>query len=264
MIPSINTQLLINSRFQTARQSTGNRSETTGIEASESVQTDNETSGSNFEQVLRNLDDIFSITQLSDGLVQTVSDLFQNIRITARQAAIPGEFFEKRQELQENIAASIAQLKELAEDMSVDEVRLFSELLSNNPFPVGPDSSPLNMTFGSLEPDLRVNETFNNILGIDVTTGPGAREAVRLANLALDFLSGSLIGHTSGSTSLESTFNNLSGNNINLLLLEDQLRSQSFSQEEANIFKARLLLEYQSSAALLLDTGGQNLIDLFE
>ena len=271
-IPSISNIGTLSSRLQfqrnqenvsSSRQPLPGESSTESVSQSQTIATEtNEILG--FEQALANTNDVVSVTQVSGGLVEQIAVLIQEIRISADRAANPGQSAENRDALQLEINSALSNLNELIDGSSIDEKQLFSQIFANQLVPVGtPSGETVDITIGTIDPDLLTNTTLGSLIGIDITTEVGAQIALELAGIALENLAQLGTGRGSDVNTLEDTLNSLSGTTSNIVLAEDAIRDETFTRQETDLNRAQLLLQERSFTLAPFNEGINNLIDIF-
>ncbi len=248
------------------RLSTGKRINKASDDAAGMVIANKLASQSNgFGQAIKNANDAISITQIADGALGQATELIQNIRVKALQAANASQSPESRQAIQADINASLQTLKDIAGTTSFNGQKLLSGAFTNKSFQVGASSGEtVEISLGSIDPAQISDETLGSLANIDVTTQAGAQNAIELADVALDYISQQRSQAGSVQNQLASTINNLSNSRINTLAAESEIRDLDFAEESVNLNKIKLLNKARAFAAAQANKTTHNIIDIFE
>jgi flagellin len=248
------------------RLSTGRRINKASDDAAGMVIANKLASQSNgFGQAIRNANDAISITQVADGALGQATDLIQDIRVRAIQAASAAQSPESRQAIQADIDKSLAALTDIAKNTSFNGQKLFSGTFTDKQFQVGASSGEtIEISIGSIEPTQISEQTLGAFADIDVTTQDGAQAAIGLADTALDYISQQRSNIGSSQNQLESTINNLSNARINTLSAESQIRDLDYAEESINLNKIKMLSKARSFALAQANATAKNIVDIFE
>ena len=232
------------------RLSTGKRINQASDDAASMVIANNLASQSRgFGQAIRNANDAISITQVVDGALGQATDLIQDIRVKAIQAAGAAQSPESRLAIQADIGKSLDTLRDIAQNTSFNNQKLLSGAFTDKQFQVGAFSGEtIAISLGSIDPSLISDETLGTLADIDVTTPEGAQAAIELTDVALDYISQQRSRVGSTQNQLESTINNLSNARINTLSAESEIRDLDYAEESINLNKIKLLSKARSFA----------------
>ncbi|MCD4678097.1 MAG: flagellin [Desulfobacula sp.] len=218
-----------------------------------------------FGQAIRNANDAISITQVADGALGQATDLIQNIRVKAIQAASAAQSPESRQAIQADIGKSLESLKDIAQNTSFNGQKLLSGAFTDKQFQVGASSGEtIEISLGSIDPAMISDETMGALADIDVTTQEGAQAAIELTDVALDYISRQQSQVGSSQNQLESTINNLSNARINTLSAESEIRDLDYAEESMNLNKIKLLSKARAFALAQANTTAKHIVDIFE
>ena len=218
-----------------------------------------------FGQAIRNANDAISITQVADGALAQATDLIQNIRVKAIQAASAAQSPESRQAIQADIGKSLESLKDIAQNTSFNGQKLLSGAFTDKQFQVGAFSGEtIEISLGSIDPAMISDETLGALADIDVTTQEGAQAAIELTDVALDYISRQQSQVGSSQNQLESTINNLSNARINTLSAESEIRDLDYAEESMNLNKIKLLSKARAFALAQANTTAKHIVDIFE
>jgi flagellin len=218
-----------------------------------------------FGQAIRNANDAISITQVADGALGQATDLIQNIRVKAIQAASAAQSPESRQAIQADIDKSLAALTDIAKNTSFNGQKLLSGTFTDKQFQVGASSGEtIDISLGSVDPSQISDKTLGALADIDVTTQEGAQVAIELTDTALDYIAQQRSNVGSSQNQLESTINNLSNSRIHTLSAESQIRDLDYAEESMNLNKIKLLSKVRSFALAQANITAKNIVDIFE
>ncbi|MCP3873855.1 MAG: flagellin [Desulfobacteraceae bacterium] len=219
---------------------------------------------SGFGQAIRNANDAISITQIADGALGQATDLIQDIRVKAIQAASAAQSPGSRQAIQADINASLKTLNDIAGNTSFNGQKLLSGAFTNKEFQVGASSGEtVEISLGSIDPAQISDETLGAFANIDVTTEEGAQNAIQLADVALDYISQQRSQVGSTQNQLASTINNLTNSRINTLSAESEIRDLDYAAESSNLNKIKLLNKARAFAMAQANATAKNIVDIF-
>ncbi|MCP3943818.1 MAG: flagellin [Desulfobacteraceae bacterium] len=217
-----------------------------------------------FSQAIRNSNDAISITQVADGALGNVSDILQDIRVKAIQAASGAQSPESRQAIQADIEKSLQGIKDIAQNTSFNDQKLLSGSFSDKQFQVGASAGEtITISLGSIDPGQIPHDSLGTLGDIDVTTEQGAQSAIQVADAALEYIGQqrSLVGSTANQ--LESSINTLSTAMINTMSAESEIQDLDFAEESMNLNKIKILGKTQAFAQAQANTSVKNILDLF-
>ena len=217
-----------------------------------------------FGQAIKNANDAISITQVADGALGQATDLIQDIRVKAIQAASAAQSPGSRQAIQADISKSLETLKDIAQNTSFNGQKLLSGAFVDKQFQVGASSGEtVEISLGSIDPSKITDETLGALADIDVTTQAGAQAAIEIADVALDYISQQRSQVGSNQNQLESTINNLSNARINTLAAESEIRDLDYAEESVTLNKIKLLQKARAFALAQANTTAKNIVDIF-
>ncbi|MCP4672347.1 MAG: flagellin [Desulfobacula sp.] len=224
-----------------------------------------ESQSKGFGQAIRNANDAISITQVADGALGQATDLIQNIRVKAVQAASAAQSPESRHAIQADIENSLATLSDIAQNTSFNGQKLLSGAFTDKQFQIGASSGEtIEISIGSIDPSQISDQTLGTLADIDVTTQEGAQAAIGLADTALDYISQQRSNVGARQNQLESTINNLSNSRINTMSAQSQISDLDYAEEAMNLNKIKLLAKAKSFALAQSNTTAKNIVDIFE
>ncbi|WP_022667813.1 flagellin [Desulfospira joergensenii] len=216
-------------------------------------------------QAARNANDAISIVQVADGALAQASELVQDIRVKAVQAAGPAQSTESRQAIQADIDASLEALSQIADTTSFNGQKLLSGTFSDKAFQIGAASGEtLEISLGSISPDQISSEDLGTLADIDVTSDEGAQNAIAMADEALAYISQQRAAVGSEQNQLESTINNLSSTRVNILSSESEIRDLDFAEESMNLNRLKILARARGFAQTQAAETGKRIIDILE
>jgi flagellin len=217
-----------------------------------------------YGQAIRNANDAISITQVADGALGQASDILQDIRVKAVQAANGSQSPESRQAIQADIANSLQSIKDIAQDTSFNGQKLLSGDFSNKQFQVGAASGEtLDISLGSIDPGQITHDTLGSLSKIDVTTEEGAQNAIQVADAALEYIGQQRSQVGSNANQLESSINTLSTAMINTISAQSEIQDLDFAEESMNLNKIKILGKARAFAQTQANTSAKNILDLF-
>lgn len=216
-------------------------------------------------QSVRNASDAISIVQVADGALGKASELVQDIRVKAIQAAGPAQSTESRQAIQADIDASLEALNQIADTTSFNGQKLLSGNFSNKEFQIGAASGEtLGLTLGSIRPDQIFGEDLGTLADIDVTREAGAQSAVAMADEALAYISRQRSEVGASQNQLESTISNLSTTRVNLLSSESGIRDLDLAEASMNLNRLKILARARGFAQTQAAETNKKIIDILE
>jgi flagellin len=217
-----------------------------------------------FGQAIRNANDAISITQVADGALGQASDILQDIRVKAIQAASGAQSPESLQAIQADIGNSLQSLNDIAQDTSFNGQKLLSGTFTDKQFQVGASSGEtIEISLGSIAPEQMTHDTLGALSNIDVTTKDGAQEAIQVADAALEYIGQQRSQVGSSTNQLESTINNLSNARINTLSAESQIRDLDYAEESMILNRMKILSKARTFAQAQANAAPKNMLDLF-
>ncbi|MFH2060962.1 MAG: flagellin [Pseudomonadota bacterium] len=216
-------------------------------------------------QAIKNANDAISISQVADGALGQATQLVQNIREKAIQAASAAQSPSSLKAIQAEINQSLTALKNISSQTSFNGQQLLSGQFTNKEFQIGADSGQtIAISLGSVDPSQISNEAQGSLANIDVTTMEGAQAAIEVADTALDYISQQRSQVGSTMNRLESTINNLSNSRINTLSAESEIRDLDFAEESINLNRIKLLSRARAFAQAQSGEVNKQIVDLFE
>jgi len=217
-----------------------------------------------FGQAIRNANDAISITQVADGALGQASDILQNIRVKAIQAAGGAQSPESLQAIQADIGGSLQSLNDIAQNTSFNGQKLLSGTYTDKQFQVGASSGEtIGISLGSIDPAQITHDTLGTLSNIDVTTQEGAQEAIQVTDAALEYIGQQRSQAGSSANQLESTINNLSNARINTLSAASEIQDLDYAEESMTLNRMKILTKAQSFAQAQANASPKNILDLF-
>lgn len=220
-----------------------------------------------FGQAIRNASDAISITQVAEGALGQSTEIVQNIRNLAIQAANDSQSLNGRRALQAEIDRSLATLNDIAQTTTYNGQRLLNGAFTNKAFQVGATGGEtVTISIPSAEASqLGGGAAQGSIAGINVLTQEGAQAAIGLADEALNQLNASRAGLGANQNQLAASISNLEVGQLNALSAESEMRDVDLAEESMNLTQANLLLKAQSFASTQsFNVNKKNLMSLLQ
>jgi flagellin len=217
-----------------------------------------------YGQGIRNASDAISIAQVAEGAMGQATDLLQGIRVKAIQAGNGSQSPQSLQAIQADISKSLETLGDIAKNTSFNGQKLLSGSFTNRQFQVGPSSGEtIELSLGSIDPAQIFDPSLGTLADMDVTTPDGARAAIELTDVALDYVAQQRSQVGSRQNQLASTINNLSNSRINTLASESTIRDLDFAEAAANLNKIELLSKAKTFALAQANASSKRILDIF-
>ena len=218
-----------------------------------------------FGQAIKNSNDAISITQIAGGALGQASQVIQDIRVKAVQAANGDQSPESRLAIQADIDASLESLQDIAQATSFNGQELLSGNFTDKQFQTGPRSGEtVTLTLGSIDPGQMSHDTLGPLSQVDVSTQEGAQNAIQIADASLEYLARQRSEIGSNENQLESTINTLSNAMINTFSAESSIRDLDYAQESMILNKIKLLGKTQAFAQAQANTSEKNILNILE
>ena len=203
-------------------------------------------------QEIQNLNDNVSIAQTADGGLGQITDLLQNIRTQAVDAAGGSHSQESLSAIQSDIQGSLDAIDDIVGTTSYNGLTLLDGTYNSSGLSI---SSAATSTLGSQETGW--------LSDIDITTPEGAQKALETVDLALDQIGQNRSSVGASTNQYTSDINNLATTQINLMASESEIRDVDIAEEsivlnqmkllsDANIYALNQSNESQSKRADLL------------
>lgn len=216
-----------------------------------------------FGQAIRNSNDAISITQIADGALGQASDIIQNIREKAIQAANGSQSTESRQAIQTEIETALESLGNIAQDTSFNGQKLLSGNFSNKQFQTGGSSGEtMTISLGSIDPSQISHDTLGTLSDIDLYTQEGAQNAIQVADAALEYVDQQRSQVGSNENQLKSTINTLSNAMINTFSAQSEIQDLDYAEESMILNKIKLLGKTQAFAQAQANTSAKNILNV--
>lgn len=218
-----------------------------------------------FGQAIQNAKDATSIAQVADGALGQATDIIQDIRVKAFQAASAAQSPESRQAIQAGISKNLESLKNIAGNTSFNGQALLSGTFTGKDFQVGASSGEVTeISLGSIDPAMISDESSGRALaGIDVTTPEGARAAVGISDAALEYIGRQQSQAGSTQNQLESTIQNLTHSQISTLASASEIEDLDYAEESMEINRIKLLSQARAFAQAKVGDVAKHMVDLF-
>lgn len=217
-----------------------------------------------FGQAIKNSNDAISITQVADGALGQASEIVQDIRVKAIQAASAAQSPETRLAIQADIENSLQSIKDIAQNTTFNSQKLLSGTFTDKQFQVGAaPGETLNISLGSIDPGQITHDTLGTLSQIDVSTEEGAQNAIQVADAALEYIGQQRSQVGSNANQLESSINTLSTAMINTISAKSEIQDLDFAEESMNLNKIKILGKAQAFAQAQANTSAKNVLDLF-
>ena len=218
-----------------------------------------------FGQAIRNANDAISIAQVADGALDQATELIQGIRVMALRAANASHSPESLQVIQADIDKSLQSLTDIAQNTSFNDQKLLSGTFTDKQFQTGASSGEtVEISLGSIDPSQISEDTLGTLADIDVTTQEGAQNAIKLADMALEYVGEQRSNMGSRHNQLESTINNLSTARINTMSAESQIRDLDYAEESMNLNRMNMLNKAKTFAYKMSNESSKQIMNLLE
>ncbi len=189
-------------------------------------------------QEIRNASDSVSIAQTADGALSGITDMLQEMRTQAVQAAGGTQSQESVAAIQSDMEGSLDAISDIATNTSYNGQTLLDGTFSN-----------ASLSIASANPSTLGSSDTGFLSDIDVTTQEGAQQAIETIDQALDQISQSRAAIGASQNQYESDISTLSTTQINLIAAESEIRDTDLA-EEAMVLNQMKLLEGASTYAL--------------
>ncbi|NDY72897.1 hypothetical protein DO021_15745 [Desulfobacter hydrogenophilus] len=183
-------------------------------------------------QEIQNLNDNVSIAQISDGGLGQITDLLQNIRTQAVDAAGGSHSQESLSAIQSDIQGSLDAIDDIVDTTSYNGQNLLNGTYNSRGLSI---SSGYTSALGSQETGF--------LSDIDITTPEGAQKALETVDLALDQIGQSRSTVGAGTNQYTSAINNLSTTQINQMASESEIRDLDIAEESIILNQMKLLMD---------------------
>ncbi len=195
-----------------------------------------------FGQAINNANSAIAMAQIADGALGESTQIVQDIRVKAVQAANGSQSFESRQAIQTDINNLMTSLDSIAQNTSYNGQALLSGGFSDKSFQVGANpGETASLSIESAE-STNIGQTENgSLFDIDVTTAQGAQDAIAIADQALSDLANTRSDVGSVQIQLESTIRNLAVSQINTMSAQSTIQDADFAEEAMNFSKMQIL-----------------------
>ncbi|THB78207.1 MAG: flagellin FliC [Desulfobacteraceae bacterium] len=216
-----------------------------------------------FGQAIRNANDTISIVQTADGALGQATQILQDIRVKALQAASGAQSQESRQAIQADIGKALSSLSDIAQNTSYNGQKLLSGAFSDKTFQIGANSGEtVDLSIGSIDPGQITHETLGSLSEIDVTTDEGAQAAIQLADTALAYVNEQRSGLGSTQNQLSSTINNLYTAKNNTAAAESVIRDTDYAEESIILNRISNLQKARAFARAKADETAKKIVDI--
>jgi len=217
-----------------------------------------------YGQAIRNSNDAIAITQVADGALGQASDIVQDIRVKALQAANASQSPESRLAIQADIDKSLQSIKDIAQNTTFNGQKLLSGSFTDKQFQVGATSGEtITISLGSIDPGQITHDTLGSLGNIDLSTQEGAQNAIQVADAALEYIDQQRSQVGSTANQLESSVNTLSSAMINTISAGSEIEDLDFAQEAMNLNRIKILGKTQAFAQAQANASAKNILDLF-
>lgn len=246
------------------RLSTGKRINRAADDASGMVIANTLKSQANgFGQAIKNSNDAISITRIADGALGQASEIIQNIREKAIQAANGSQSSESRLAIQADIGTALESLKDIAQDTSFNGQKLLSGSFTNKQFQTGGSSGEaLTLSLGSIDPSQITHDTLGTLSEIDLSTQVGAQNAIQVADAALEYVDRQRSQVGSNENQLKSSIDTLSNAVINTFSAGSEIQDLDYAEESMILNKIKLLGKTQAFAQAQSNASAKNILNV--
>lgn len=201
-------------------------------------------------QAMRNANDGISMIQIADSALSESTNLIQNIRTKALQAANASQTTESRQAIQADINKMVTNLRDISANTTYNGQQLLSGQFTNKAIQVGADAGQtIALSVGSTDPGSLGDPNLGTLTDINVTTEEGSQAALDITDAALAQVNSVRAGLGSSQNQLSSTIENLSATSINIQAAESQIGDVDFAEESIILAKMKVLNKAQAFAS---------------
>ncbi len=237
------------SRFSNSlnKLSTGRRINSAADDASGMVISDSLNSQARgLGQAIRNANDSISLLQVADGALEESSNILQQIREKAIQAASDVQTPESRQAIQTDINRMLENLRDISDTTSFNGQNLLSGAFSGQQTQVGSESGQtIDMSIGSTNPDELGHVDGQTLGDINVLSQEGAQQAINLVDAALADVNEVRSGIGSTQNQFTSAVSNMTATQVNIEAAESQIGDLDFAEETMTMAKMKVLMQAQ-------------------
>jgi len=181
-------------------------------------------------QEIQNLNDNVSIAQTADGSLGQITDILQDIRTQALDAAGGSHSQASLSAIQSDIEGALDAIDDIAGTTSYNGLTLLDGTYNSSGLSI---SSAAASTLGSQETGW--------LSDIDITTPEGAQKALETVDLALDQVAQNRSSVGAGTNQYTSDINNLATTQINLMASESEIRDVDIAEESIILNQMKLL-----------------------
>ncbi len=236
MLERANTELTDSiERMATGQKLNSAADDASGLTIANSLKSQSLSAG----QQIQNASDNVSITQTADGALGQITDMLQDIRTQAVDAAGGGHSQDSLAGIQSDIQGSLDTIDDIAGSTSYNGQNLLDGTYNTNGLSI---SSAATSTLGSQETGF--------LSDIDITTTEGAQKAIETVDLALDQIAQNRSSVGASQNQYTSDVSNMSTTQINLMASESDIRDADIAEESIILNQMNLL---QGAATYALD-----------
>ncbi|WP_321492204.1 flagellin [uncultured Desulfobacter sp.] len=214
-------------RMATGRQLNSAADDASGMIIADSLKSQSLAAG----QEIRNASDNVSITQTADGAMGGITDVLQNIRTQALNAASGANSPNSLSAIQSDIQGSLDTIDDIAGNTSYNGQNLLDGTYNTNTLSIG---SLATSNLGSPE---------NGFLrDIDISTPEGAQQAIEIVDSAIEQVAQNRSTVGAAQNQYTSDISNMPTAQINMMASEYEIRDADIA-EESMIYSQMKLLE---------------------
>lgn len=229
MLEKNNTELTNSlERIATGRKINSAADDAAGMTIANSLRSQSLAAG----QEIQNLNDNISIAQTADGALGQITDILQNIRTQAVNAAGGSHSQESLEAIQSDIQGSLDAINDIVDSTSYNGQNLLDGTYNRNGLSI---SSAYTSTLGSQETGF--------LSDIDISTPEGAQKALETLDLALEQVGQNRSSVGATQNQYTSDIGNLSTIQLNQMASESQIRDVDIAEESIILNQMKLLRE---------------------
>lgn len=202
-------------------------------------------------QEIQNANDNVSIAQTADGALGQITDLLQDIRIQAVDAAGGSHSQESLAAIQSDIKGSVDTIDDIAGTTSY-----------NGQSPLDGTYNKSGLSIASADASTLGSEETGFLSNIDITSTEGAQQTIATVDLALDQIAQNRFSVGAGENQYFSEIRNLSTTQINLMASESEIRDADITEESILLNQMKLLEGAATYALNQSNASRDTLVDL--
>lgn len=213
-------------RMATGRQLNSAADDVSGMIIADSLKSQSLGAG----QEIRNASDNLSITQTADGAMGGITDVLQNIRTQALDAASGTHSQDSLSAIQSDIQGSLDTIDDIAGNTSYNGQNLLDGTYNTNTLSMG---SLATSNLGSPEQGF--------LSDIDIRTQEGAQKAIEIVDSAIEQVAQNRSTTGAAQNQYASNISNMSTTRINMMASESEIRDADLAEESMILNQMKML-----------------------